>query len=261
MGLSVVILVGGLGTRMGQETDVRPKPLVEIGGRPILWHVMKIFASQGHNHFILPLGYRGDLFRRYFVEYQALTRDFTFELGHPENREYHEYSREAAWELTMIDAGLHTNKAGRVCRAGPYLRGDRFFVTYGDGLGNVDLAALLQFHKKHGNLATLTGCRPFSQYGILELDSERVISMQEKPRLANWINAGFMLFERPLLDRLSMDSSEDLESDVLPELAGSGELMMYPHEGFWASMDTFKEAQTLNELWESPQGAPWKTWD
>ncbi len=258
--LSVVLLVGGLGTRMGAETEAPPKPLVEIGGRPILWHVMKSFASQGHRHFILPLGYRGDLFRRYFVEYQTLTRDFTFGLGNPDHREYHDGARQDPWEVTLLDAGLHTTKSGRVLRAAPHARGDRFFLTYGDGVGNVDLAALLRFHLAHGKLATLTGYKPLSQYGILELDGDRVRGMTEKPRLDRWINAGFRVLERGALEWLSPEAESELESDALPRLAAAGELRMYAHEGFWASMDTFKEAQTLNDLWESPGGAPWKTW-
>jgi glucose-1-phosphate cytidylyltransferase len=258
--LPVILLVGGLGTRMGPEVEGRPKPLVEVGGRPILWHIMKVFAAFGHTHFILPLGHRGELFRRYFVEYEALSHDFTLTLGQPDSRQYHHANQEQDWTVTLMDAGLTTNKGARVRRAAAYVTGDRFFVTYGDGVGDVDLAALLAFHRAHGKLATLTGYRPYSQYGVVEADEAGWVSqLREKPRLASWINAGFFVFEWAALDYLAGDDSVDLEKEVLPRLAADGQLMMYRHDGFWASMDTFKEAQELGEIWE--QGAPWKIWD
>lgn len=259
MGLSVILLVGGLGTRMGPEAEGRPKPLVEVGGRPIVWHVMKLYATYGHSHFILPLGHRADLFRRYFVEYEALTHDFTFTLGEPDQRQYHHPNRERDWQLTLIDAGLHTNKGARIRRAAQYASGDRFFATYGDGVGDLDIHALLEFHIAHGKLATLTGYQPHSQYGVVEADAAgSVTTIIEKPRLTSWINAGFFVFERAALDFFAGDDSLDLEREVLPSLAQAGQLRMYRHAGFWASMDTFKEAQTLNEAWE--RGAPWKVW-
>ncbi|MEK7277598.1 MAG: sugar phosphate nucleotidyltransferase [Chloroflexota bacterium] len=256
--LPVILLVGGLGTRMGPEAEGRPKALVEVGGRPIVWHIMKLFAHFGHTHFIFPLGYRGDLFRRYFLDYEAITHDLTFSLGQPERRTYHDPNREADWKVTLFDAGLNTNKGARVRQAGERLDGDRFFVTYGDGIGDVDIEALLKFHRAHGKLATLTGYQPLSQYGLVDAADDRVTALREKPRLTNWVNAGFFVFERGVLDTLQGDDTMDLEKEALPKLAAAGQLMMYRHGGFWASMDTFKEAQTLSELWD--KGAPWKVW-
>lgn len=259
--LPVVLLVGGLGTRMGPEAEGRPKALVEVGGRPIVWHIMKLFAHYGHTRFVFPLGYRGDFFRRYFLDYEALTHDLTFQLGQPDQRTYHHSNQEANWEVTLFDAGVPTNKGARVRRAGERMTAERFFVTYGDGIGDVDINALLAFHRAHGKLATLTGYQPYSQYGIVDVDNHqqgKIVGLREKPRLNNWINAGFFVFERAVLDYMQGDDNVDLEKTALPKLAADGELMMYAHNGFWASMDTFKEAQTLNDLWDA--GAPWKVW-
>lgn len=251
--------MGGLGTRMGPEAEGRPKALVEVGGRPIVWHIMKLYAHYGHTRFVLPLGYRGDWFRRYFLDYEALTYDLTFQLGRPEQRQYHNANQEAGWALTLFDAGVPTNKGARVRLALERTDADRAFVTYGDGIGDVDLAALLAFHRSHGKLATLTGYQPYSQYGIVDVDAaSRVTGLREKPRQADWINAGFFVFERGVLDYLAGGEAADLEKDALARLAADGQLAMYPHTGFWASMDTFKEAQTLNDLWD--KGAPWKVW-
>ncbi len=244
---------------MGPEAEGRPKALVEVGGRPIVWHIMKLYAHFGHTRFSLPLGYRGDWFRRYFLEYEALAHDVTFSLGKPGERQYHDANHEAEWELTLFDAGLHTNKGARVRAALERLTDQRVFVTYGDGIGDVDIQALLAFHRAHGKLATLTGYQPYSQYGIVDVDGgAQITALHEKPRLTNWVNAGFFIFERAVLDYLQGDDTVDLEKEALPRLAADGELMMYQHQGYWASMDTFKEAQTLNDLWE--KGAPWKLW-
>jgi glucose-1-phosphate cytidylyltransferase len=245
---------------MGPEAEGRPKPLIEIGGRPILWHIMKLYATYGHTHFILPLGHRGELFRRYFVDYETLTHDFTVTLGQPSARRYHHANHEHDWLVTLMDAGQATNKGARVRKAAAHIEAERFFVTYGDGIGDVDLAALLEFHQGHGRLATLTGYQPFSQYGVIEVgEGGRVTQLREKPRQTAWINAGFFVFERAALGYFGGPDRLDLEREVLPQLAADDQLRMYPHSGFWASMDTFKEAQELNELWE--RGAPWKVWD
>ncbi|MBI3241543.1 MAG: NTP transferase domain-containing protein [Chloroflexi bacterium] len=256
--LPVILLVGGLGTRMGPEAEGRPKALVEVGGRPIVWHIMKLFAHYGHAHFVFPLGYRGDWFRRYFLDYEALTHDLTFTLGQPDQRKYHRANQEAAWQLTMFDAGVPTNKGARVRLAGERIAAERFFVTYGDGIGDVDINALLAFHRSHGKLATLTGYQPYSQYGVLDVNDNQITALREKPRLANWVNAGFFVFERAALDYMQGGEDVDLEKESLARLAADGQLMMHRHAGFWASMDTFKEAQTLNDFWD--RGAPWKVW-
>lgn len=244
---------------MGPEAEGRPKALVEVGGRPIVWHIMKLFAHYGHTRFVLPLGYRADWFRRYFLDYEALTHDLTFKLGQPDRRTYHDSNREADWEVSLFEAGISTNKGARVRQALERTPGDRVLVTYGDGIGDVDVAALLDFHRAHGQLATLTGYQPYSQYGLLDVAADsQVIALREKPRLSHWINAGFFVFERGILDYLQGDNTVDLEKEALGQLAAAGQLKMYPHTGFWTSMDTFKEAQALNDLWD--HGAPWKVW-
>jgi len=257
--LPVVLLVGGAGSRMEVGTSGIPKPLVDVGGHPILWHVMKLYAHHGHKEFMFPLGYKGEAFRRYFLEYQALTQDVSFNLGSPDQRVYHEYGNEAEWEVTLFDAGLVTDKGARVRQAAERLQAQTFFVTYGDGIGDIDLESLYTFHRSHGKLGTLTGFQPFSQYGMVDANKEGVVhQLKEKPRMSQWINAGFFVFERGVLDYLSSDQVE-LEQQALPKLAADGQLMMYRHKGFWASMDTFKDAQYLNEAWET--SAPWKVWN
>ena len=260
--LPVVIFVGGAGTRLGPQGETPPKALVEVGDKPIVWHVMKIFAAYGHTHFILPLGYRGDWIRRYFLEYDAMSRPLTLTLGGDIPREFHAQQEYNDWRITLFESGPphRTERGAHVRKARPYINARTFFVTYGDGVGNIDLDALLQFHRAHGRLATVTGVRPFSQYGILDVDeSGQVDGFREKPQLDHWINAGFFVFEQGIFDYLQDGEYLELEKQVLPRVAVDGQLMMYRHTGFWANMDTFKEAQKLTELWESGQ-APWKVW-
>jgi glucose-1-phosphate cytidylyltransferase len=260
--LPVVILVGGAGTRLGREGEVPPKALVEVGDKPILWHVMKLYAAFGHTRFILPLGYRGDWIRRYFMEYDAMSRPLTFRLGQAASPEFLAEQPESDWCITLFESGLpnRADKGDHIRNARPYIDTSTFFATYGDGVGNVDLAALLNFHRAHGRLATVTGIRPFSQYGLLDADSQgHVTSLREKPQLDHWINAGFFVFEQGIFDYLQGEAGHDLEGKVLPRIVADGQLMVYKHTGFWGKMDTFKEAQKLTELWESGQ-APWKVW-
>ena len=258
--LPVVLLVGGFGSRMGADAGELPKHLVEIGGRPILWHVMKIYAHCGHQNFIFPLGYKGEMFRRYFLEYESLTHDVSFKIGNPEERTFLDRADERNWNVRLFDAGLDTAKGARVRKAFERLSAQTFFVTYGDGVGDVDINALLDYHRGHGKLATLTGYRPSSQYGVLDVDdSGQVKRLEEKPRLAQWINAGFFVFEREAMKYLDGGDEVELERGMLPALATDGQLMMYRHEGYWASMDTFKDAQKLESAWS--RGAPWKVWN
>ncbi|MEK7310770.1 MAG: sugar phosphate nucleotidyltransferase, partial [Chloroflexota bacterium] len=226
--LPVILLVGGLGTRMGPEAEGRPKALVEVGGRPIVWHIMKLYAHYGYTRFVFPLGYRGDWFRRYFLDYEALTHDLTFTLGKPDDRTYHRLNREAEWEVTLFDAGVPTNKGARVRMAMERAGAGRVFATYGDGIGDVDIDVLLAFHRAHGKLATLTGYQPCSQYGIVDVGADsRITALREKPRLTNWVNAGFFVFERGVLDYMQGDDDLDLEKETLARLADDGQLMMY----------------------------------
>jgi glucose-1-phosphate cytidylyltransferase len=242
-----------------QEGGPTKKELVEVGDRPILWHVMKIYASYGHTRFILALGHQADVLKRYFFEYEPLSCDFTVRVGRSDGVVYHRQRQDEDWQITLADTGLHTEKGSRIYRVARYIDTDTFFVTYGDGVGNLDISALLAFHRQHGRLATVTGVRPRSQYGVLEIDERgRVTGFGEKPVLDHWINAGFMVFERGVLDYLSGGDDVDLEKEALPRLAADGQLMVYRHTGFWRSMDTFKEALELDAIWRDQ--APWKTW-
>ncbi len=253
------MLVGGFGTRMSTESGGVPKPLVEVGNRPILWHIMKLYAHYGHTDFIFPLGFQGDVFRRYFLEYEDLNYDLAFTLGQQVHKHYFNTNPERDWRVTLFDGGLNTEKGARVRKGFEYTDSQTVWVTYGDGIGDIDLEALLAFHRQHGKLATLSGYQPHSHFGIVDADeSGQVTLLREKPRQHEWINIGFFVFERGILDYLAGDDSLDLERDALPRLAADGQLMMYRHKGFWDKMDTIKEAQVLSRLWED--GAPWKVW-
>ena len=256
LNIPVIILCGGKGTRMGDRTI--PKPLVEIGGRPVLWHVMRIYAAQGVKHFILALGYGDNLIKRYFLEYDWRSRDFTLELGNG-GVNYHTPNDTAGWRITFADTGMDTLKGARVRKAAYYTPAQRFFVTYADGVADIDLRALLDFHRRQGSLATITGVRGFSRFGVMETDSHsHVTGFQEKPLLETLINGGFMVFEREILSYLHGGDDVDLEGEPFHKLAADGQLDVYQHNGFWRAMDTFKEAQELNTLWE--HDAPWKIW-
>ena len=255
----VILLVGGMGSRMGADAGELPKHLVPVGGRPILWHVMRLYSHFGFNDFVFPLGARGESFRRYFLEFRALNFPLQVRLGTEFSSAAEAVGPETKWAVNLFDAGLATNKGARVRQAVQRVGAERFMVTYGDGIGDVDIAGLLAFHHKHGRLATVTGYQPLSQYGMLDVDNEGCVQeMREKPRLAQWINAGFMVFERAALSYFGSDNGVDLEKDVLARLATDGQLMMHRHAGYWASMDTFKDAQVLSDAWDA--GAPWKLW-
>lgn len=256
MNLPVIILCGGLGIRMG---DDRPKTLVEVGGRPILWHVMKIYAAQGLSDFILALGYRGDDIKRYFLEYNSLTCDFTLTLSTQPSLEYHTPSPESGWRITFADTGIHTQTGARIRRAARYVTTQTFFANYGDGVADIDLHALLDFHRRMGRIATVTGVRSFSRFGVLETDGHGLVTrFEEKPLVNTLINGGFFVFEREVLEYLQGDDGLVLEQEPLRRLAADRQLAVYEHRGFWRAMDTFKDAQEMNSLWA--QGAPWKVW-
>lgn len=256
--IPIVILCGGQGTRMQGATPTK-KELVDIGGRPIIWHVMRIYATYGHTHFILALGHQAEALKRYFLEYEPMNCDFTVRLDRSAAISYHQSNAEENWEVTLADTGLHTNKGSRVYRVARYVDTDTFFVTYGEAVGDVDLDALLAFHRQHGRLATVTGARLQSHLGIFQLnETGRVTGFVEKPQLEHWVNAGFMVFERGVLAYLAGDDVH-LEREALPRLVADGQLMMYRHTGFWRSMKTFKDALELDAVWR--ESAPWKTWD
>jgi glucose-1-phosphate cytidylyltransferase len=258
--VKVVILCGGLGTRLREETEFRPKPLVEVGGRPILWHIMKLYAQHGFRDFVLCLGYRGNMIKEYFLNYEAMNSDFSICLGNKARIQYHGDHSEQGFAVTLADTGMDSMTGGRLKRVAGYLEGeDRFMVTYGDGLGDVNLDELVEFHASHGKIATVTTFRPASRFGILDIgDSHRVMSFNEKPRSDAWASAGFFVFERKIFDYLGNDETI-LERQPLERLAHEGQLVAYHHEGFFCAMDTYREYELLNDLWRTGQ-APWKKW-
>jgi glucose-1-phosphate cytidylyltransferase len=258
--MKTVILCGGMGTRLREQTEFRPKPMVEIGGRPILWHIMKIYAHYGFREFVLCLGYRGDVIREYFLNYEAMNNDFTISLGRKHQIVHHDAHDEQDYEVTLAETGAEAMTGARVKRVQRYVDGDRFMVTYGDGLADVDLGKVLAFHREHGKLATMTTMAPTSRFGMLDMDaSGRVTSFIEKPVMDGRANAGFFVFERRVFDYLKSDDNCILEQDPLEKLAREGQLMGYRHDGFFFAMDTFREHQKLNELWASGK-PPWRVW-
>lgn len=258
--MKTIILCGGRGTRLGEHGVSMPKALIEIGGRPILWHLMKLYATHGLNDFVLCLGYLGHEIKRYFLEHHWLYRDFTLQMkpeGAYDLRQEEINSED--WRITFAETGLDTNTGGRIRRVERYLGDDdEFCVTYGDGLSDVDLTALLEFHRAHGRLATLTAVNPRLSFGLLELDAaDAVTEFQEKPQLDQWINGGFFVFNRRIFDYLDFDSV--LEREPLERLARERQLIAYRHAGFWKCMDTYKDHLEFNQLWDAEQAA-WKVW-
>jgi glucose-1-phosphate cytidylyltransferase len=257
--MKVVVLCGGLGTRLREETEFRPKPMVEVGGRPILWHIMKLYAHYGFSDFILCLGYRGNMIKEYFLNYEAMNNDFTINLGTQSQIKFEASHLEQSFRVTLADTGLDAMTGGRIKRIQKYIDTDSFFVTYGDGLADLDIAQLLTFHKSHGKLATVTTVRPISRYGSVEVSEEGLVKrFMEKPRSEGWISAGFFIFNRGIFDYLGQDDCV-LEEKPLENLAVDGQLRAYRHNGFFYAMDTYREYQHLNNLWSSGN-APWRVW-
>jgi glucose-1-phosphate cytidylyltransferase len=256
--MKVVLLAGGLGTRLREETEFRPKPMVAIGGRPILWHIMKSYAHYGHSEFIVCLGYRGDVIRDYFLNYEVRHRDVTVTLGSREVQVHNPHG-ESGWRVTLAETGEATLTAGRLGRVARYLDGPQFMVTYGDGVADVDLDRLVAFHRGHGKLATLTAVRPSSRFGEVVIENHMVQVFQEKPQVhGGWINGGFFVFERGVLDLIAGDE-ENLEQSLLMKLTGMQQLAVYQHHGFWQCMDTPREMDLLNDLWRQDKAA-WAVW-
>ena len=259
--IPVVIFCGGQGTRMRGGSATK-KELVEIGGRPIIWHVMRIYSSFGFNRFILPLGYEAQQIKSYFLHYEAMSRNFTIEVGQRKNRvTYHGEEAHPEWQVSLVDTGLHTEKASRLVKIADYIKAKRFFLTYGDGVGDINIQAVLDFHLAHEKLVTITAVQPHHyQYGTMEADINGQVSLYEQyPRLPYWINAGFMVFETAALQQIQNGADTALETGVLQEMIRQDQVMMFRHHGFWQSMDTLKDATELEEIWQ--QGAPWKTWE
>jgi glucose-1-phosphate cytidylyltransferase len=255
--VKAIILAGGQGTRLREETEYRPKPLVDVGGRPILWHILKYYAHYGVRDFVVCLGYRGHMIKEYFLNYEAMNNDFTICLGEKNRIDYHGAHDEQDYNVTLADTGLDTMTGGRVARVKRHVDDDTFCVTYGDGLTDLDLGKAIEFHHAHGRLATVTAVRPISRFGILELgESGQVERFVEKPQTDGWASAGFMIFNRRVFDYLGGDDCV-LEQEPMERLARENQLMAYRHDGFFFAMDTYREYLYLNELWASGK-APWK---
>jgi glucose-1-phosphate cytidylyltransferase len=257
--VKVVILCGGLGTRLREETEFRPKPMVEVGGRPILWHIMKSYAHHGFREFVLCLGYKGNIIKEYFLNYEAMNNDFSICLGQTAKIRYHGQHTEQGFGVTLADTGADCMTGGRIHKIQRYVDGDTFLLTYGDGLSDVNIRDLVEFHKSHGKIATVTTVPPISRFGVLDLNGDnRVSRFNEKPKTDGSISSGYFVLNREVFDYLGGDECI-FEREPLERLAQDGQLMAYRHDGFFYAMDTFREYQYLNEVWNTG-AAPWKAW-
>ena len=256
--MKTVILAGGLGTRLAEETDVRPKPMVEIGGYPILWHIMKHYAHYGHEEFVLALGYKGDVIRRYFLEYSTFRSNIRIDLRTGQVS-LDERTQAEPWIVHLVESGSGTNTGGRLLAVKPWVADGPFFLTYGDGVSNINLSELLEFHRSHGCIATVTAVRPPARFGALDLTGDGVTEFSEKSQVVEgWINGGFFVFEPEIFDYLS-SFDDSLERDALARIAAEGQLRAFRHDEFWQCMDTLRDVRMLEQLWQS-QRPPWKMW-
>lgn len=258
--MKVVILCGGFGTRLREETETRPKPMVEIGGKPILWHIMKGFSQYGYKDFVLCLGYKGEVIKNYFLNYDALNNDFSIDLG-TGKIQLNNHHDEPGWRVALVDTGLNTMTGARVKRVEEYIDGDSFIVTYGDGVTDLNINELVAFHKTRNNIGTVTAVSPPSRYGELGIVGEEVVSFHEKPQLqSSFISGGYFVFNRQFLNYLSRDEGCVLERDPMERLTKEGQLAVYTHKGFWQCMDTYRDYLYLNGLWDQGD-AQWKVWE
>lgn len=255
--MKVLILAGGFGTRLSEETGIRPKPMVEIGGYPILWHIMKTYAEYGFNDFVILLGYKGDFIKQYFLDYVALHSDMTIDMKSGDVSYLRRHEME--WKVTLLDTGSNTMTGGRVKRAQEILNGEPFMLTYGDGVSDINIAELAQFHKEHKRLITMTSVVPDGRFGRMQIDADNTISsFIEKPKEENWINGGFFVCENKVLDYITEGDASIFERKPLEALANEHQLMAYKHFGFWKCMDTLSDKNNLEKMWQ--EGAPWKIW-
>ena len=256
--MKTIVLAGGLGSRLSEETVLRPKPMVEVGGRPILWHIMNIYAAHGVDEFIIALGYKAEAIKEYFLNFYAINNDLTIDLT--SGRTVIHEGNQPKWKVHLVDTGLHTQTGGRLRRLRKWLKDDETFMcTYGDGVADIDITALLQFHFNHGKLATVTTVRPPARFGRIGFQEDRVLEFYEKTESSDgWINGGFFVFNAKVLDYIESDETI-LERSPVERLARDGQLMGYRHHGFWSCMDTLKEKNFLEELWASGK-APWVSW-
>jgi glucose-1-phosphate cytidylyltransferase len=259
--MDVIILCGGAGTRLREETEYRPKPMVNIGPRPILWHIMKTYACYGHTNFILPLGYKGHMIKDYFCHYELMNSDVTIELGKPDSFCFHQGHDETGWKITMAETGTDSLKGGRIKQIEKYVSGNTFLLTYGDGVADINIKRLIDFHRSHGKIATVTGVNPLSRFGEMQIQEDRVTSFLEKPEKSDGglISAGFFVLDRRIFDYLTIAESCDFEYGAMEALTREGQLMVYRHDGFWFCMDTLRDMEALNKMWGEDK-APWKIW-
>lgn len=257
--MKVLLLAGGFGTRLAEETDVRPKPMVEIGGKPILWHIMKIYSQYGFNEFVVLLGYKGYYIKEYFANYFRHQSDMTIDLS--TNQVSYFNNKTEPWKITLIDTGLESMTGGRIKRAREIVGNEPFMLTYGDGVSNVDIAELVRFHKSHGKAVTMTSAQPDGRFGALNIaDDNQVTNFLEKPKGdGGWINAGFFVCEPKVFDYITEGDGTVFEQSPLQSLARDGEIFTFQHKGFWKPMDTLRDKQELQKLWDSGK-APWKVW-
>ncbi|HVU26916.1 MAG TPA: glucose-1-phosphate cytidylyltransferase [Verrucomicrobiae bacterium] len=255
--MKTVILAGGLGTRLSEETAVKPKPLIDIGGRPLLWHIMKIYSHFGFNDFVVCLGYKGYAIKEFFANYFLHTSDVTFDLANNKLEVHHNYSE--PWKVTLVDTGENTLTGGRIKRIRNYVNNEDFFLTYGDGVGDVNIAELLKFHRQQKTLATLTAMQPPGRFGALQIVNSRVTTFAEKPTGdGSWVNGGFFVCSPKVFDYIAGDQTI-WEREPLERLAQEGQLSTYLHRGFWQPVDTLRDKNHLEQLWEK-NSAPWKVW-
>ncbi len=258
--MKVVILAGGKGTRIAEESEFRPKPMIKIGDKPILWHIMKIYDKYDYSDFIICLGYKGELIKEYFLNYKTMNSDFTITLGRRDHIHLQGKNHEDHWTVTLADTGLEALTGSRIKKIERYIEGNLFMLTYGDGVADVNIKELVSFHLSHKKIGTLTGVRPQSRFGEILVNGNRVCEFTEKPNITKgYINGGFFLFDRRIFDYLTEDDNCHFEGEPLERLVKDGELMVYFHDGFWQCMDTMRDMTLLNNLWKQNQ-APWKIW-
>ncbi len=259
--MKVVILCGGKGTRLREETEFRPKPMVKIGDRPVLWHIMKIYANYGYKDFIICLGYKGDKIKEYFLNYEMMNNDFTIQLGNRNEIQIHDYHNENDWRVTLADTGEESQTGTRIKKIEKYIDEDSFMLTYGDGVGNINIGDLVKFHNSHDKIGTMTGVHPSSRFGEFTVKNNQIINFHEKPQTkSDLINGGYFVFDKAFFDYLTSDNTCILEKEPLEKMVANGELMLYPHDGFWQCVDTYRELELLNILWKQ-HNSPWKCWE
>jgi len=258
--MKTVIMCGGLGTRLREETEFRPKPMINIGNKPILWHIMKIYAKYSYTDFILNLGYKGEIIKEYFYNYKLMNNNVSFNLGRPDKLYIHDYNNEDDWNVTLINTGEKTLKGGRLKKIEKYIHDDEFMMTYGDGLADINIDDLLKFHHNHGKIATVTGINTSSRFGEMKFEGDIIKIFNEKPEISSSLtNGGFCVFNKKIFNYISDDESCDLEKGAFEKLASMEELMVYKHKGMWACMDTQRDMDYLNDLWNKNK-AFWKSW-